>query len=248
MLEPKFLAPLLIFEQVELLTQAVFDNGSSFDDKLTCYTTRVYTLGSTNRLKEACDEGLKVLEQLGEGLPRSVGIPCLVLETIKTKRLMNRVTGRKLLHLPPMTDSKKLTALCVMNLVFSYTLWSGDLRSVLLTYRSIQMTIRHGLSSMSAVAVAVYAGYECSFGNVEQGYRLGRYALEILEMFDSREWAGRVLTIVCSFVTPWRDDTVQQIDRFEYASQSSFDTGDNEVRGVLVNTSHVCSLPYWDTH
>lgn len=219
------------FEQVEVLSQAVFENAKSFDDKLTCYTTRVYVLGSTDRITEARDEGLRVLEQLGEGLPRSVGIPCVVLESIKTKRLMRRMSGRKLLHLPPMTNSKKLTALCVMNLLYSYTLWSGDLRAVVLTFRSIQMTIHHGLSSMSAVAVATYASYQCSFGNVEDGYRLGQYALEILEMFDSREWAGRVLSLVCSFVTPWKDDTAEQIDRFSYASQASFDTGDNEVRG-----------------
>ena len=142
---------------------------------------------------------------------------------------MRRVSGRKLLHLPPMTDSKKLAALCLMNLLFSYTLWRGDIRAVLLTYRSVRMTIRHGLSSMSAVALASYASFECSFGNVDEGYNLGRYALEILEMFDSREWAGRVLTLICSFVTPWKDDIIVQIERFEYASQVCFDTGDNEV-------------------
>ena len=131
-----------------------------------------------------------------------------------------------------MKDPKKLAAMRMFNLLYSYTFWSGDSRALLITYRSVQMSLNHGLCAMSSVAFSFYAGYLCLFGEIDKGNRYGDVALRIVDRFRSRQWGGRVRVTVDSFVRPWKLSMGKLVDGLEKASKQCYDTGDIEVRVV----------------
>ena len=108
---------------------------------------------------EAIAEGVKVLDKLGEPLPGSFSLLGMRYNQYRTNKLLLKYTERSLLDLPTMKDPKKLAAMRLLNLLYSYTFWCGDFRSFWITYKSVQMSLENGVCAMSGVAFSVYAGY-----------------------------------------------------------------------------------------
>ena len=108
---------------------------------------------------EAIAEGASTLEKLGEPLPKSFTVMGIKYEQYRTRRMLSKYTERSLLDLPPMKDPKKLSVMRLLNLLYSYSFWSGDPRAALMTYKSVQMSVEHGLCAMSGVAFSFYASY-----------------------------------------------------------------------------------------
>lgn len=178
---------------------------------------------------EAIEEGRQVLEYLGEPLPNTFSLSSMRFEHYRTKRRLSSLTERSLLDLRSMTDPKKLFAMRLLSLLYSYTFWSGDSRALLITYRSVQMSLTHGLCPMSGVAFSFYAGYTCLFGDIMKGNKYGDIAIAIIDRFDSKQWSGRVRITVNSFVRPWRTRLSKLLPGTLSAAQQSFVTGDIEV-------------------
>lgn len=178
---------------------------------------------------EAIEEGRQVLDFLGEPLPKTFSPNSMRFEYSRTKRRLASLTERSLLDLRPMTDPKKLFAMRLLSLLYSYTFWAGDDRALLITYRSVQMSLMHGLCPMSGVAFSFYAGYTCLFGDAVKGNKYGDVAIGIIDRFDSKQWSGRVRVTVNSFVRPWRTRLRTLLPGTLAAAQHSFVTGDIEV-------------------
>jgi hypothetical protein len=173
-----------------MYTPSGLDTGCSV--RLRClYLSLLCSLSSHSQsaltITEAIDEGLKVLEKLGELLPRTLGYTQLLWEQHRTKRQLAHCTDRRLLDLPAMTDPKKLAAMRLLNILVSYTFWSGDARAALITYRSIQMALEHGLSGMSGIVFVFLGGYLCLFGDIEEGNRYGQLSCRIVDRFHSKQ-------------------------------------------------------------
>lgn len=162
----------------------------------------------------------------------------MCFEHFRTKRLLSRHTDRGLLDIPTMKDPKKLAAMRMLNLLYSYAFWSGDSIALLITYRSVQMSLQYGLCGMSGVAFVFYGGYLCYFGDINKGNRYGDVALRIVDRFRSKQWVGRVQTTAYSFVQPWKIPASELADKIHRASKLSFGTGDIEVSlRILQNCS-----------
>ncbi|CAB9521258.1 serine threonine protein kinase [Seminavis robusta] len=216
------------FDRLEELATEVFRNARCFEDTIESHTTHIFALGSRYRLEEAIAEGVKVLDQLGEPLPDSFSLMAMRLEHYRTRRLLSKYTGRRLLDLPPMKDPKKLASMRILNLLYSYAFWSNDIRSTLITYRAIQMSLEYGLCAMTGVAFSFYAGYLCLFGEIDQGNNYGDIALRIIDRFHAKQWSGRVAITVNSFVKPWKNRLDELQPAMDSAYKLSFATGDTE--------------------
>jgi len=176
------------FERLDMLTAEVCKQSKNFGDTIQSYTTHVYSLGSRNMLPDAIEEGLLVLEKLGERFPQKVNRVMVLILAWGTRRKLSRLSDRHLLYLPEMTDRRKLAAQRLLNLLFSYMYLSGDkTRATFLTIRSVQLILKYGASSMSSLSLANLASFFCGIGDIERGYRLGQVAASMLERFNARE-------------------------------------------------------------
>ena len=82
---------------------------------------------------------------------------------------------------------------------------------------------------MSAVGLAYYASFFCTIGKTERGCLLARVALSVAEMFNAKEWIGRVLCVKTALVDAWKVSPRELNGAFATACQSCFETGDIEV-------------------
>jgi len=258
------------YDRLGELTSQVLSNARAFDDTIETRTVVVYALGARHKLRgkftfwsasrsvvpiantstvcgmnaaeEAIDEGCKVLDKLGEPLPKSFKYSHMFYERYRTKNALSRYTDRGLTDLPSMKDPKKLASMRLLNLLYSYAFWSGDLRALLITYKSIQMSLKSGLCAMSGVAFVFYGSYQCLFGEIGRGNRCCDVSLRIVERFYSKQWAARVQIIAYSIVKPWKYPLRDMVEPLKKAIKSCLETGDLEVRlGVHpVPTTNQC--------
>lgn len=170
-----------------------------------------------------------MLDKLGEPIPRSVSNFTLLVQHLKTNRRMSRYSVRNLLNLSELKDPIKLAALRLLNILFGYMYFKGDYEQGLyLAMRSVQVTLQHGLSGMSAIGFAVYASFFCALGKIEKGSLIARVALSVVEKFHAKEWTGRVM-VLTSVANIWNVPPRELTGIFESASQFCFETGDIEV-------------------
>ena len=136
------------FDTVDVLLGAIFSNALSFDDMLWAHSTKIYSLGARNEAAKAIDEGLVVLEKLGERIPAHPSFLRTVWELLKTQRVLRGKSDDDIVNLPPLRDNQKLASMRIMNLLMIYTFWSRQDLMPVVSMRMIQITMKHGLLGM----------------------------------------------------------------------------------------------------
>lgn len=134
---------------VEKLADEVAQNARSFDDKVQVYTTLILSLDARWKLEAATDECFRILDHCGERFPRTVGKTGILMDFLRTKRMLRHKTAHDILNLPAMTDTTALTAMSVIHLLYPIVLVSNFNLSPLTAFRMIRLTLQHGLSPMS---------------------------------------------------------------------------------------------------
>lgn len=169
------------------LTAEILLHARNEGDKNRALTASVYSLGSRNELQKAIDLGLRILKDLDEPFPTNPSVFSILRQLFKTKRMLRRQSFDEIINLPPMRDSRKLSAMRIMNFLFAYTLNGRPLYAPLVSMRLVQMSLLHGVSGMSCVGFSSYAMHSCiAFGDVDTGIEIRRVGLKVLERFDAK--------------------------------------------------------------
>lgn len=118
--------------------------------------------------------------------------------------LKRKPNNEMLLRLPHMTDRRKLGAMNMLNLLFFNSFTSGTYHFPFIALRMTGLTLKDGLSAISAVGFALYGILTVGLTNhAMEGYRFGQLALKVTEKFQAREWIPRVNLIVWGALSPW---------------------------------------------
>lgn len=80
--------------------ETVLQNANCFEDKLQAYTTKVFADGTRHRLKEAPNIAFYFLGELGETFPDNPGFLNVMVDYIKTRRLLSGKSDRFFFSLP----------------------------------------------------------------------------------------------------------------------------------------------------
>lgn len=216
---------------MDQLIAQVLENARCAEDRLRAYTTQVYSLGSRSELQQALDLGLEVLERdLGESFPRNPTMPRMTWLLAKTKRTLRKLSDDDILNLPAMAESNKLMS---MRLICIITVYACMLSSPLfptLVMRLVRMTVKHGVSTMSAPAFAFWGTLLCNvLGDITGGVRYARLSLALWESQNkSREWQSRVHVFCHSCCLPWTDSICDQLEPLKLAHSAGLQSGDIE--------------------
>lgn len=150
------------FSELENLISEVLYNARTFEDSLLARCTMIYFLGSRNRQFEAIETALETLDELGESFPSSSPSSWRVYaEALHVKRLLNGLSHEAILKKPRMKDAKKIGAMQVMNHVALTAVYAAPNLAALLSFRMVELTIKHGLSALSSVGFAFYGMILC---------------------------------------------------------------------------------------
>ena len=109
------------YAAVDEAVNSISLHARSFEDKIPGLTLQIYAMSITLRLQEALTLGLEVLEYLGEKIPGNPSKFRLVASLLNVKRMLRGKSDREIMCLPDMTDSSKLSAMNILNLLVAVT-------------------------------------------------------------------------------------------------------------------------------
>jgi histidine kinase len=219
------------FSVMDQLIAQVLENARCVEDRLRAYTVQVYSLGSRSELQQALDLGLEVLKRdLGESFPRKPTMSRIVWLLAKTKRKLRKLSDDDVLSLPAMTDSSKLMAMRLICIIAVYANLLCSPHFPMLAMRLVRMTVKHGVSAMSAPAFGFWGALLCNIlGDIPGGVRYARLSLALWESQNkSREWQSRVLVFShgCSLI--WADSLCDLLEPIKLAHSAGLKSGDIE--------------------
>lgn len=190
------------FERMETLIKEILFNARGFHDKMRAYSTMIVSLGSRERLLEAIAQGFSLLEVVGERFHRKDLKIFLLIDLIKTKRMLKNFDA-DLDRMPEMKDKDKLAAMEILNLIFPYCTMLKHPKAPHAIFRMVQLTVKYGVTATSATGFAGFGMGLCGIGDFVNGNRYGKIALRILEHFEAKSLICRVYCLYYGFISNW---------------------------------------------
>ncbi|MDX2510401.1 MAG: adenylate/guanylate cyclase domain-containing protein [Desulfobacterales bacterium] len=224
------------FEPMTQYIDAVLMHGKVMMDKIPVYALRINAFKASNKLDEAIDAGLEVLEKMGEKIPRKGPLPLVMIDLLKTKFMLRGKKKEDILKLPIMENQEKRAALRILNDIASPVYWARPAILPFVIFRMVQLSLRYGITEISAFGFATYGLLMCGvLGDMPEGYRFGQIGLALLEKFKAKKWLSQIYTPIYALINHWSEHIHQSLEPFLYSYRVGFETGAIEYACINVN-------------
>ena len=224
------------FGPMEEKLNTVLENRKELMDVVRPYAIRINALKAQNKLQEAIDTGLEVLEQLGEKFPKKGPLPFVMVDLIRTKIKLMGKDEEAISNLPEMTNSHKAAALRILNDIASPVYWARPEILPFIIFRMVRLSLKYGVTEISAFGFATYGLLMCGvLGDMSTGYRFGQIGLALLERFEAKMWLSQIYTPIYALINHWSEHVHKSLDPFLYSYKVGFETGAIEYACINVN-------------
>lgn len=224
------------FSRALKLADATIRNANGLDDKLQAYCTKMDVLSSLGDTKATVDEGIDILEQLGECFPTNPGPRDVKKEVAAFRRSTKNKTPDFLVRLPTMTNERTATIVRILDQIFNPAAFLAyPFLAALLVIRAMRITLQHGLCAVSASIFAGYGMLLCGHsGDIEEGTVYGDVALRLLDRFGAREWAARTYNVVYGGIYCYTKDIWSCMEHLNRAQLTGRETGNSKDAALIV--------------
>ena len=224
------------YEGCTTVVQSVIDHGKNLLDQVAARDVLIHAYMAQRRLPDAVAEGLELLRALGLSIPQNPTMLHTFRHLLLTKLALRGRGPGSLRKGPEMTDPRALSALHIGMTVAAIAFFTRPEILPVLGLQMVRRSARQGNSRYSAFAYTFYGMILGIIGDTAGGHDFGRFALELLEQFDSVPYRAKVHTafhaLIAHRTTPLRD-TVEPLRR---ASEDGLATGDFEFAALaLIN-------------
>lgn len=209
---------------------AVIVHGRSLKDKLRAHLTIYTALYVQSRSKEACQEALSVLEELGVSLP-SIEVPIpretIISEVERTEHLLSSTDLQKIVTSALSEDSNDSVAF-TMRFLFNLTKTfyvSNPTLVPLVGCKMVQTVMEGSLTSEASFAFAVYANVLCTMGFRDRSAACAQIAMALQDRFHGA-YAPDVIRACNISIYPYRQPWHACLDSHERASRNATAVGD----------------------
>ena len=224
------------FDPMTQYIDAVLLHGRVMMDKIPVYALRINAFKASNKLDEAIDTGLEVLEKMGEKIPRKGPLPLVMIDLLKTKFMLRGKKKEDILKLPIMENQEKSAALRILNDIASPVYWARPAILPFVIFRMVQLSLRYGITEISAFGFATYGLLMCGvLGDMPEGYRFGQIGLALLEKFKAKKWLSQIYTPIYALINHWSEHIHLSLEPFLYSYRVGFETGAIEYACINVN-------------
>ena len=120
--------------------------------------------------------------------------------------------------------------------MFLHAVLVRPLLSAFVTLKMLKLTLTHGLCFMSPLAFSTF-GMLCIkwFPTPDVAFRYGELGLELLDMFQVREYLPRVYAAYYACIFPWKHHLPDSLDHLRHAQRVGMQTGDVEFACLCAN-------------
>ena len=219
----------------------IVNSPSPLESKLGVYHTKILCLTQAGRGDEALRLTLFVLDQLGLPFPRSSFGVHLLIETRKTRKMLRGMTDEDLATLSPARYKGGLdTKTDFIERLFDVSLHSQHPHPeytslVLLTM--IQLTLKQGRSTRTALSFVLWGWYLASLGEFEDALRFGTIGLKYAERGQGGIHDARARLLFHTYIHHWKFPYYKGVDPLSKAVKAYWDAG-------AVELVHIETLPY----
>ena len=210
------------------LLEEILTNAREDTDKMRAVDLYLRMEGSTKSLTDAVDEFKTILADREVILPDHNLMMHALLGYRRLAPQLKRLSNQDVLELPMLEDEEILVTLRIMALSHTYISVVNPPLAIILSIRMARLTLENGVGGAAAVAFATIGHVMCNvFGDIADGARYGRLALDIATRFDDKAWLSRVAYIVNGFVLVWVEPARNQIEPLLKAHRTSMRLGDS---------------------
>ncbi len=217
------------FEEMKQFIEVVLEQARSLLDRVKVYEIKINAYIAQNKLQEAINTGLLVLEMLDIKFPKKPNKLHAVLSLAQTKLALRGKPIEYLLDLPKMTDPNKLAALRIMTGIGTSVYLALPALFPLLALKAVRLYIQYGNNNSAAYGFVGYGLILCGVvGDIDTGYGIGQMALKLVERFNAYEDKTRVSVVFNVLIRHWKEHIKEGLIPLAEAYQVGLDTGDLE--------------------
>ena len=202
----------------------IFDMALTFQDKLAGYVVLLSSYASQNKLLELLRTATMVLHDLGEPVNANPGTLTVLAHLHRTKWALRGKSDEFFSNLPFVENTEYFILTQVLSFAMYHSYIIKPNAGLVLCFRLLRLSIKHGLTGPSLHAYTCYAFFLCAIGDVEEGYRIGQLALKFAN--KSGAWWPRINVLVYGCVNIWTCPFRQSIEPLSCARRASRFYGD----------------------
>ena len=193
------------FEKLDLTIDEILSNCRSPRDEIRPHVTRMMSLSSRVRFKEALQEGFHILSSnLGGHFPSKPWTGFLIRDMMSLQRRLRRKSNDYLLSLPKLDDTSKMAAIEVLGQMSLSAFCGFPEWFPFIVVKTLKLTLKFGLGDASGYAFASYGLLLAHTGDYDQAYRYGMLGLRMVNQSETAklQWFPRVSFIVHAGISP----------------------------------------------
>jgi predicted ATPase/serine/threonine protein kinase len=192
------------FETALRLSEDILANARELLDKVLVYDLQILFHITQNQMGTAMELSLHVLTMLGFVLPREPEAAYEREQALRPQLALDEAGFAALEHLPTLTDPHQSAIIRILIRAGTPTFYVDPARWRLLALVTVERCMRHGHSSLSAMAYAQYGALLCgAYEDIERGQRFGDLAMRLIERFPDPELEVKVSNTFHVLVMPW---------------------------------------------
>ncbi|NER50447.1 MAG: serine/threonine-protein kinase PknK, partial [Symploca sp. SIO1A3] len=215
------------FDKMENLAQVVLQEVRQFLDGAKVYEIQVQALIAQNQLDATIQLGLNFLENLGIQLPLQVTQSEIATAFAQNDELLKTIEIEDVIHFNLMEDPNKEAAVRMITIAGLAMYISNPELLMLAVAKQVNLCLQYGNTSTSADAYATYGLFLCGeIGDIQQGYRFGKLAVNVLERFQTIEIKSLVYVLFNGFIKHWQDPCQDTIFDLQNAYYFGLEIGD----------------------
>lgn len=216
------------FEAMDSLIKQILSYSQDLLVRSAAFEIRILALIAQDQLKEAIQDGVTVLRDLGVKLPEAPGQLNILSGLMGTKVALRNRKGVEITRLPKCEDPQRLSAFRVLSNLGGPAYFSVPELVPLLAFKLVTQSVKYGLSPESSYGFVVYALVLCSIGEIDAGYEYGKTAIQLTKLFDNQRMTIRSTHVYWGFTRHWKEPIAQIVDEYPDLFLQGVETGELE--------------------
>ena len=216
------------FEILNELAKETLTKAACLQDKIRIYFALSNSLANQGKLLDAIDFGLGVLEQLGEPLPPNLDDDEVIAKYVmETSIMMRDIEVNDIIQKAAMQDEAKQTAMQFLSTMAMHSYLGRPKACPVISARMVQLTLSAGLCKESAFAFSMFGVIlSRSPDGVNQGYRISKIALSLMEQMGDNGYIARVYACAYGLINCFVEPLQACVEPLKYAHEAGMANGD----------------------
>ncbi|MBK8884551.1 MAG: hypothetical protein IPN67_19995 [Bacteroidales bacterium] len=231
------------YERMEKMVKVALSHAGLLLERIKIYEIIIQSLIARGRLPEAVSTAIEILSQLGVSISRKPYRFFVMLNVLRIHVLLRRIDVEDLRRLPEMTDPNCLAAMRILFNAASSAYRNNILMATNMALKMIQLSVRNGNSPYSLFGYSLFAIVKLGVeGDIEEGYKMGKFPIELTAKFKSRESSAKIHSLYNLFIKHWKDPLKETIEPLMETFRVGLETGDLEFAAYCIMYSSVHAL------